>query len=103
MLIRVGLSLALLVTCACSHAIDSTIADAAITAAVKTALLNDPSIDGTLVTVQTVAGVVQLGGKQPTADTAAAVVKIVRQVQGVHDVQANIEVDSSADTVTPVR
>jgi osmotically-inducible protein OsmY len=50
------------------------------------------------VTVQTVAGVVQLGGVQPTENAAAAVVAIVRKVDGVRDVQSNIVVDPAAGT-----
>jgi osmotically-inducible protein OsmY len=70
------------------------VADAKITAAVKTALLNDPRIDGTQVTVNTQAGVVRLGGSQPSRDAAAEVVSIVQGVDGVRDVQSSITVAS---------
>jgi hyperosmotically inducible protein len=99
-LVRLAVVLAALAVAGCSHAIDATIADATITAAVKTALLNDPTIDGTLVTVRTEAGVVHLGGTQPTADAAATVVKIVRGVSGVRDVESSIEISASPSGVT---
>jgi osmotically-inducible protein OsmY len=102
-LIRLGVLVVLLAAMACARAIDATIGDAAVTAAVKTALLNDPSVDGTLVTVQTDGGVVQLGGTQPTADAAAAVVRIVRGVEGVRDVESKIEVSPQPASVTTTR
>lgn len=102
-LIRLGALVVLLAAAACAPAVDATIADAAVTAAVKTALLNEPSIDGTLVTVQTEAGVVQLGGTQPTADAAAAVVRIVREVDGVRGVESKIEVSPLPADVTTAR
>src|ERR1700750_1413772 len=83
---------------ACAHApkipvaSKATMADAAITAAVKTALLNDPRVDATDVMVSTEAGVVKLAGSQPSRDAAAEVLSIVRGVQGVRDVQSSITV-----------
>lgn len=73
----------------------ATVADASITAAVKTALLNDSRIDATEVTVATQAGVVTLGGSQPSREAAAEVVSIVRSVEGVRDVQSNIRVEAA--------
>ncbi len=92
MLIRIAVLTTLLAAAGCATAIDTTMADATITAAVKTALLNDTTIDGTLVTVETSGGVVRLGGTQPTEEAAAAVVSIVRRVEGVRDVQSEIVV-----------
>jgi osmotically-inducible protein OsmY len=94
MLIRIGLIVALLASWSCSRTIDPAIVDARVTAAVKTALLNDPAIDGTLVTVRTEGGVVELGGSQPTAEAAARVETIVRGVQGVRQVHSSISVQS---------
>jgi hyperosmotically inducible protein len=99
-LFRVGVLLAVLAVAGCAPAIDATIADATVTAAVKTALLNEPAVDGTLVTVRTDAGIVHLGGTQPTADAAAAVVRVVRGVQGVRDVESAIEISASPAPTT---
>ena len=78
----------------------ATVADATITAAVKTALLNDSRVDGAQVSVSSEAGVVRLGGSQPSREAAAEVVSIVRDVQGVRDVQSSITIagDNAADS-----
>jgi len=86
---------------ACGPTVDMTIGDAAVTAAVKTALLNNRDIDGTLVTVRTQAGVVHLEGVQPSVEAAAQVVSIVRSVNGVLDVQSSITVGASPPTDPP--
>jgi hyperosmotically inducible protein len=98
---RCAVLVLVLAVAACGKTVDATIHDASITAAVKTALLNDPSVDGTLVIVTTEAGVVRLTGNQPSNDAAARVVSIVRGVQGVRDVQSSISVmrAETADTV----
>jgi hyperosmotically inducible protein len=85
-----GIALLVLSTAACAPAIDATIHDATITAAVKTALLNADEVDGTLVTVRTDGATVYLGGEQPSPEAAAHVVTIVRGVDGVRDVQSEI-------------
>jgi len=96
-LIRIALTLGLLAAVSCAAAIDTTIADATIVAAVKTALLNEPSIDGTLVTVRSEGGVVFLSGAQPTSEAAAQVVSLVRRVEGVRDVQSSISIVPRSD------
>lgn len=84
----------LLVLCAsaCAPVVDRAIEDAALTAAVTTALLNNPDIDGTLVSVRTQTGVVRIDGTQPSAEAAARVESIVRSVPGVRDVQSAVVV-----------
>jgi osmotically-inducible protein OsmY len=102
--------LTLLLTAACARVgkvplVDpATIADATITAAIKTALLNSARIDGTTVTVRTEGGVVQLGGTQPTAEAAAEVVSIARGAPGVRDVQSSVAIsDTAGPGTTPSR
>jgi osmotically-inducible protein OsmY len=90
MLIRIALLIVLLGAAGCGQTIDATMQDAAITAAVKTALLNSPAVDGTLVTVRTEAGVVYLQGVQPSPEAAAEVVAIVRGVSGVRNVESSV-------------
>ena len=81
----------------------ATIADATITAAVTTALLNNPHIDGTQIAVRTEAGVVRLDGNQPTPQAAAEVVSIARDVQGVRDVQSAITVAAASEAANSAR
>lgn len=92
---RIVLAILLAGATACAPAIDTTINDAALTAAVVTALLNSPEIDGALIDIGANAGVARLGGTQPTADAAARAVAIAKGVQGVRDVQSAIDVGSA--------
>lgn len=94
MLLRLMLILPLLGV-GCAPTVDATAADAGITAAVVTALLNDSSVDGTLVNVRTEAGVVYLEGQQPTTEAVADVVDIASGVEGVRDVQSSLTVGSA--------
>jgi hyperosmotically inducible protein len=89
---RVLIVLSVVAAAACGQVIDTTIQDASITAAVKTALLNDAAVDATTVSVTTEGGVVKLSGVQPTAEAAAHIVSVVRGVQGVHDVESTIAI-----------
>jgi hyperosmotically inducible protein len=91
MALRIAFVLALLVSIAsCSRTIDTTIEDATITAGVKTALLNDTVIDGTRVHVRTEAGVVHLSGAVGSPQEAERVLRLVRGVAGVRDVQSSL-------------
>jgi len=100
-IIRLAFMLALVGVIGCAQTIDTTIGDAQITAAVKTALLNTDTIDGTLVSARAQAGVFYLRGVQPSPAAAAEVVAIVRGVTGVRDVQASLTVDTSGRTTNP--
>jgi hypothetical protein len=91
-LIRAMVGLLLVGAVSCAHTIDTMLQDAEITAAVTTALLNNRSIDGTLVSVRTEAGVVHVSGTQPSAEAASQVVSVVRSVMGVQEVQSSISV-----------
>ncbi len=92
---RIALAVFLAGATACAPAIDTTIHDAATTAAVVTALLNSPDIDGSLLDISAEAGVVRLGGTQPTADAAAQAVAIAKGVQGVGEVESAIEIEAT--------
>jgi hyperosmotically inducible periplasmic protein len=94
---RVALVLVLLTAAvACSRTIDSTITDATITAGVKTALLNDTTIDGTRVQVRTEAGIVHLSGGVGSQQEAEYVVTLVRAVNGVREVRSSLAVGDAA-------
>jgi len=95
---RLLIVLAACLTFACAGTVDATMDDAAVTADVVTALLNDSRIDGTQVSVQVRRGVVHLAGVQPTAAAAMQVVEIARAVQGVRDVTSTIAVGGADPT-----
>ena len=65
--------------------------DSAITAKVKAALLADPGVSGQKVSVETVAGVVQLSGFATAAEATKAA-DIARRTEGVRSVQNKISV-----------
>ena len=101
MLLRVVLSCVILACAGCGRAIDATVHDAATTAAVQTALLNDPGIDGTAIEVRTRSGVVYLSGTVANADEAARAVSLARGAGDVRDVQSSIVVDPARVSPTP--
>ena len=76
---------------ACSHAVVKTIDDAAVTAGVKTVLLNDPHIAGWKIDVETAAGVVTLSGVVSSAAEEQRAVQLVRGVEGVREVQSRLQ------------
>jgi len=96
MLIRAVLACCLIAASGCAPVINTTLPDAALTAAVTTALLNSDDIDGTLVSVRTQNSVVHLDGTQPSPEAVHRVLAIVRRVEGVRDVQSSIEVGGEA-------
>lgn len=66
--------------------------DTAITAKVKAALLDDPAVSGQKISVETVAGVVQLSGFVESAAEQTRAVSIARGTEGVRSVQDKISV-----------
>ncbi len=65
---------------------------AAITAKVKTALLNEPGLKSTQISVETFKDVVQLSGFVDTSDNKSRAGDIVRNVQGVRAVKNDLVV-----------
>jgi osmotically-inducible protein OsmY len=61
--------------------------DSLITTKVKAAILNEPSLKVTQITVETYKGVVQLSGFVDSADAARKAVEVARSVKGVSDVK----------------
>ncbi len=72
--------------------IGTKIDDTAITAKVKAALLKDPNVSGQKVTVETVAGVVQLSGFVESKADVARAITIARNTDGVKSIQSRISV-----------
>jgi osmotically-inducible protein OsmY len=78
---------------ACGKTVGETIDDATITTRVKTALLNDSSVGGLRIDVDTFKGVVTLSGRVKTEQEAQTAVKLARQVSGVSDVKSTLQVE----------
>ncbi len=91
-----ALILAVLAFAACGTTIDTTFDDAAITARVRRALLNDPIVGGLPVTVETRAGLVTLTGDVRSEAQASHAAAVARTVAGV------AEIDSRLRVVAPV-
>jgi osmotically-inducible protein OsmY len=64
--------------------------DSAITAGVKAAILNDPSLKVAEINVETHQGVVQLSGFVSSADNVAAASSVARTVKGVKSVKNDL-------------
>jgi osmotically-inducible protein OsmY len=64
--------------------------DSAITAGVKAAILNDPSLKVAEINVETYKGVVQLSGFVSSADNVAAASMVARTVKGVKSVKNDL-------------
>jgi len=79
---------------ACSKTIDQTIDDATITAAVKTALLNDPEVGATKIDVDTANGVVTLSGSVKSQVDAEKAIALARRAPGVKDVKSALHVNA---------
>ena len=78
---------------ACAQALDQTIDDATITAAVKTALLNDPQIGAMKIDVDTAEGVVTLSGSVSSQPDAEHAIALARRAPGVKDVKSALHVN----------
>jgi hyperosmotically inducible protein len=65
--------------------------DAAITAKVKTALLQDPEVSGLAINVETFKGTVQLSGFANTERERQRAGTLARLVEGVQSIQNDIE------------
>jgi osmotically-inducible protein OsmY len=66
--------------------------DSVITGKVKAALLTDPDVKSTDITVDTKQGVVQLGGVAQSKVQADKAVSVARAIEGVYSVENNISV-----------
>jgi hyperosmotically inducible protein len=80
--------------CGGGRAVSRTLDDARITAQVKTVLLNDTEVDATKIDVRTSDGVVTMTGDVRSRAEEDRIVQLARQVTGVKDVRAKVEVRS---------
>ncbi len=81
----------ILASCGGGQGIAPRMDDAALTARVKTVLLNDPQLDATHIDVSTSAAVVTLNGTVKSASDQQRAVQLARQVEGVKDVRSNLQ------------
>lgn len=81
-------ALLVLASAGCAHdtGIGQKFDDTAITTKVKAALLADPDVKGTAVTVETLQGQVQLSGFVDSAAQAQRAIDLARRVNGVNGV-----------------
>ena len=80
---------------ACSKTIDQTIDDATITAAVKTALVNDPQVGAMKIDVDTANGVVTLSGIVASQADAEHAMALARRAPGVKNVKSELRVNAT--------
>jgi osmotically-inducible protein OsmY len=91
-LLLVCVLLAPLFASACGKTVGETIDDATITTRVKTALLNDPTVGGMRIDVDTFKGVVTLSGRVKSAQEQTTAIALARKVDGVKDVKSTLQV-----------
>jgi len=77
---------------ACGKSVGETIDDATITTRVKTSLLNDPTVGGTKIDVDTFKGVVTLSGGVKSRQEEQAAVALARKIPGVVDVKSTLQI-----------
>ena len=87
------LALAATLTAACGgKTIRPASDDSGVSTRVRTALLNDPQVAATNITVTSTNGVVTLGGRVRTPAEAERAVAVARQTSGVADVRSELAV-----------
>jgi osmotically-inducible protein OsmY len=95
----IALTLVTVTGCAVTRGQQTTgayIDDTAITASVKTRMLDDERVAGTSITVETLNGTVMLSGFAKSQAEKAAAESIARKVDGVRDVKNEITVRPAA-------
>jgi hyperosmotically inducible protein len=66
--------------------------DATISTRVKTALLNEPGVNATAISVETASGVVTLTGEVKSPDEEQKALATARRIPGVRDVKSQLKV-----------
>ncbi len=78
---------------ACGKTVGETIDDATITTRVKTSLLNDPTVGGLRIDVDTNQGLVTLSGNVKSQAEADQAIALARRIDGVKDVKSTLVVN----------
>jgi hyperosmotically inducible periplasmic protein len=89
-----------LLLAACGKSVGDTIDDATITTRVKTALLNDPTVGGSRIDVDTFKGVVTLSGRVYTKEEETLAIALARKVSGVTDVKSTLQIQPKGGLTT---
>jgi osmotically-inducible protein OsmY len=79
-------------TTACGKTVGETIDDTTITTRVKTAMLNDPTVGGLSIDVDTFKGVVTLSGRVKTDAEKQQAIALARKISGVAEVKDSLQV-----------
>jgi hyperosmotically inducible protein len=85
----------MLLVAACAPSLSVATDDAAVTARVRTVLLNDPEIGARRIDVQTDAGVVTMSGVVRRPEEEQRALDLARRVEGVRDVRSSLQVSPS--------
>ena len=93
MSLLLALVLVALVTVGCGKTVGQTIDDTAITTRVKTAMLNDPSVGGLRIDVDTFKGVVTLSGRVKSQAEKDQAIALARTVNGVAEVKDALQLE----------
>ena len=100
-----SLALALVLTAplvtACGKTIGEAIDDTTITTRVKTAMLNDPSVGGLRIDVDTFKGIVTLSGRVKSQAEKAQAVALAQGVLGVAGVKDSLQVTPGDQPASP--
>ena len=78
---------------ACGKTVGETIDDATITTRVKTAFINDPTVGGLRIDVDTFKGVVTLSGRVKSKDEEAKAIALARSISGVSQVKSTLQIE----------
>ena len=84
--------LLVLMTLACGKTVGEAIDDTTITTRVKTAMLNDPTVGGMRIDVDTFKGVVTLSGRVQSQAEREQAVALARGVDGVTEVKDALQI-----------
>jgi osmotically-inducible protein OsmY len=91
-----SLTLALLLTApllaGCGKTVGETIDDTTITTRVKTAMLNDPSVGGLRINVDTFKGAVTLSGRVKSSGEKDQAIAVARRIPGVTEVKDALQI-----------
>jgi hyperosmotically inducible protein len=91
-----AIAMVVLIIAACARTVSQNTDDATITTRVRTALLNDRTVNGSTIDVSTVNRVVTLSGRVRTAQERERAVAIARGTGGVADVRSQLQISGQA-------
>jgi hyperosmotically inducible periplasmic protein len=91
-----AIAMVMLIIAGCARTVTQNTDDATITTRVRTALLNDRTVNGSTIDVSTVNRVVTLSGRVRTAQERERAVAIARDTGGVADVRSQLQIAGAA-------